>query len=243
MQWFSKMQVEEPMFYYTFDIVDKSNKVKNIFWASAQNRKYYDDFGDFISFDTTYNTNRYNLKFAPIVGVTGHGDNCLFACAFLQDETTETFEWLFTKFLECMGGKHPKTIISDQDLAMRAAIKKVFPNTDHRNCYFHIAKKAEERGGRTFAMEKNKDLHADLFDILRKSLTIAEFEKLYLQLPQKYDVRGFKYLADMWKIRENFAPVYFKDKFYPFVHSTARSEGTNALFKLDVGPSYSIMLV
>uniref|UniRef100_A0A0A9DJU5 Protein FAR1-RELATED SEQUENCE n=1 Tax=Arundo donax TaxID=35708 RepID=A0A0A9DJU5_ARUDO len=140
-----------------------------------------------------------------------------------------------------MGGKHPKTIITDQDLAMRAAIKKIFPHTRHHNCYFHIAKKAKERGGRTFAMEQNKNLHADLFDILRNSVIKEKFKQLYFELPRKYDVRFFKYMEEMWNIRAQFVLVYFKNDFYPFVHSTTRSEGTNGLFKLDVGSTYSVM--
>uniref|UniRef100_A0A0A9CF86 Protein FAR1-RELATED SEQUENCE n=1 Tax=Arundo donax TaxID=35708 RepID=A0A0A9CF86_ARUDO len=45
-------------------------------------------------------------------------------------------------------------------------------------------------------------------------------------------------MEGMWRIKENFVPVYFKQDFCPFVNSTARSEGTNALFKMDVGPTY-----
>ncbi|KAL6659843.1 hypothetical protein ACP70R_002672 [Stipagrostis hirtigluma subsp. patula] len=240
LQWFSEMQASDPMFFYTFDTDDKK-KVKNIFWANGNSRRYYEEFGDCISFDTTYNTNKYNMKFAPMVGITGHGDNCLFACAFLADETIPTFQWLFKTFLKCMGNKHPKSIITDQDAAMRAAIRTIFPNTNHRNCFFHIAKKAVERGGPTFRMEKNKTLHVDLFDILRKCTTEHEFEMLYQQLPKKYNVSGFTYLGEMWKIRKHFVPVYFKHEFYPFINTTARSEGTNATFKLDVGPRYSIL--
>ena len=238
--WFSKKQAEDPMFFYKFSI-DENNKVKNIFWSNGTSRRYYEEFGDCISFDTTYNTNKYSLKFAPIVGITGHGDNCLFGCAFIMDETTETFEWLFQTMLTCMGGKHPKTIITDQDLAMKAAIRNVLPDTIHRNCFFHIVKKAQEKGGRIFSLERNKNLHDDLFDILRNSLTETEFEYLYKKLPQTYDVGGFRYLDDMWFNRENFVPCYFKKHFFPFINSTARSEGTNALFKLDVTPRYSIM--
>jgi acetone carboxylase gamma subunit len=238
--WFSKKQAEDPMFFYRFSI-DENNKVKNIFWSNGTSRRYYEEFGDCISFDTTYNTNKYSLKFAPIVGITGHGDNCLFGCAFIMDETTETFEWLFQTMLICMQGKHPKTIITDQDLAMKAAIRKILPETIHRNCFFHIVKKAQEKGGRVFSTEKNKKLHDDLFDILRNSLTETEFEHMYKKLPQTYDVSGFKYLGEMWFNRKNFVPCYFKEHFFPFINSTARSEGTNALFKLDVGPRYNIM--
>ena len=48
-------------------------------------------------------------------------------------------------------------------------------------------------------------------------------------------------MEEMWRIRADFAPVYNKEKFFPFVITTAKSEGTNSLFKLDVGPKYNIM--
>ncbi|XP_057747233.1 protein FAR1-RELATED SEQUENCE 4-like [Arachis stenosperma] len=35
--------------------------IKHAFWADARNRAAFDYFGDVVSFDTTYNTNRYNL--------------------------------------------------------------------------------------------------------------------------------------------------------------------------------------
>jgi transposase-like protein len=44
-----------------------------------------------------------------------------------------------------MGGKHPRTIITDQDMAMRPAIKEVFPETVHRNCFFHIKANATRK--------------------------------------------------------------------------------------------------
>jgi hypothetical protein len=82
-------------------------------------------------------------------------------------------------------------------------------------------KKAQEKGGRIIAMKKNEHLHDDLFDILRNSLTETESEGLYKELPKRYDVSGFKYLADMWMNRKNFAAVYFKQRFFPFINSTA----------------------
>jgi len=93
-----------------------------------------------VSFDTTYMTNKYRLPFAPFAGITGHAQTCIFGCAFLHHKTT-TFKWVFEIFLEAMGGKHPKTIITDQDKAMKSAIEEVFTNTRHRNCLFRIKTK------------------------------------------------------------------------------------------------------
>jgi hypothetical protein len=66
-------------------------------------RKMYDLYRDCLSFDTTYKTNKYNLPFVPFVGVTGHGQNCLFACAIIKNEQAITFKWLFEKFLGLHG--------------------------------------------------------------------------------------------------------------------------------------------
>jgi transposase-like protein len=178
------------------------------------------------------------MPFAPFVGVTGHGDNCLFGCAILQNESAETFEWLFLTFLKCMGGKSPKTIITDQDAAMAKAIPAVFIHTVHRNCLFHVVKKAEEKHPRSFG--KIPNLHNEFKDTIHFSLTVAEFEASWQEMIQKYEVGNLKYLKTMWENRKKFIPVYFKNDFFPFIHSTARSEGTNAVFKDNVGSTYSV---
>lgn len=235
---FSQKQSEDPRFFYTFQ-ADENNTVKSIFWSDANCRSCYYQYGDCVSFDTTYRTNKYNLPFAPFVGISGHGDNCLFGCAFLKDETIETFTWLFRTFLTCMGGKAPITVITDQDIAMRTAICKVFPETNHRNCLFHIQKKAQEKAAMCF--RRIPGLHDEFMDVLNNSLTEMEFENLWEEMITKYQIQNIKYFQDMWNTRKRFVPVYFKQQFYPFIQTTARSEGTNSVFKDNVASTYSII--
>ena len=85
----------------------------------------YKHFGDVVIFDTTYNTNKYSLICAPIVGVNNHWNTIMFGCAFLSTETAETFEWLLQEFVDSMDGKEPITIFTDQDKAMSNAINQV----------------------------------------------------------------------------------------------------------------------
>lgn len=231
---------EDPDFYYKFQL-DEENKVKNMFWADGRSIELYAEYGDIISFDTTYQTNKYNLPFAPFVGITGHGNTCLFGCAFLGDETTETFKWVFETFLTAMSEKHPQTIITDQDNAMRSAIRQVFKQTKHKNCLFHVKKNCREKTGSTFSDKTKKDLHKDFEDIVNNCLTREEFESLWPQMIEKYSLHNVKYFEHMWKTREQFVPVYFKTDFCPFIQSTALSEGTNARFKRSVGPKHSVM--
>ncbi|KAL2984328.1 hypothetical protein AAZX31_12G082300 [Glycine max] len=87
----------------------KQSQMVNFFWVDARARVAYQQFGDVITFATTYKTPKY----------------ILFGCALLQDESESTFTCLFKTWLEAMGGKkNPVSILIDQDLAIGAAIAK-----------------------------------------------------------------------------------------------------------------------
>ncbi|KAM3213031.1 hypothetical protein ACQJBY_065819 [Aegilops geniculata] len=138
-----------------------------------------------------------------------------------------------------MGGKQPATVITDQDAPMKEVVLAVFNQSKHRNCLFHVKKKAEEKCCRTFVTKG--DLHADFTDIVHNSLTITEFEKLWKEMVEKYDIGSVKYFKIMWKERRRWVPVYFKTDFLPLIHSTSRSEGMNAIFKDNVASTYNVM--
>jgi hypothetical protein len=146
LEWFKTKKNENPGFYQSIDL-GPGNKVRSLFWSDARARLYYDICGDCISFDTTFLTNRYNLPFAPFVGILPHGRTYLFGCAFMKNESAEAFRWVFTQFLDAMGGKQPKTIITDQDKGMGSAIPDIFPHATHKNCLFHVKKRLMTREG------------------------------------------------------------------------------------------------
>lgn len=237
LSFFRKLKEKDLGFFFEFDL-DENGKVRNLFGTNGRSREWYAKYGDCVSFDTTFLTNRYNLPFSPFVGISGHGNTILFGCGFLHDETAETFKWLFETFLRAMSGKHPKTIITDQDGAMRSTIATIFPNTTHRNCFFHIVRKARNLFGTLF--KKKEGLYDEYNDIMNNSLTKEEFEFLWQSMMDYFDLHHIKFLKNMWAIRKRFIPVYFKTNFYPFIHCTALSEGTNSRFKKNVGPQYSI---
>nr|ABF95759.1 transposon protein, putative, unclassified [Oryza sativa Japonica Group] len=237
LEFFRRKKEKDPHFFYEFDL-DESKKVKNLFWTDGRSREWYEKYGDVVSFDTTYFTNRYNLPFAPFVGISGHGNTIVFGCAFLHDETSETFKWLFRTFLKAMSQKEPKTIITDQDGAMRSAIAQVFQNAKHINCFFHIVKKAFNLFGNLFKAKEG--LYDEYEDIINNSVTEEEFEYLWQEMIDSFEVQHINFLKHMWSIRKRFIPVYFKGDFCPFIKSTALSEGTNSRFKNNVGPQYSI---
>ena len=110
---------------------DDNCRLKNVFLADARSRAVYEDFEDVVTFDTTYLTNKYDMPFAPFVGVNHHGQSILFGAALISRENTEIFLWLFETWLKCMNGRSPNAIITNQDRAMKGTINMVFSNAQH----------------------------------------------------------------------------------------------------------------
>ncbi|XP_017416532.1 protein FAR1-RELATED SEQUENCE 5-like [Vigna angularis] len=137
---FSSMKDLNNDFFYDIAL-DEDNKICSVFWADARTRAACEEFGDVVSFDTTYLTNKYDMPFAPFIGVNHHGNSILLGCGLLSSEDTASFVWLFQCWLRCMRNKPPIGIITDQCRAMANAIQEVFPNTRHRWCLWHIMKK------------------------------------------------------------------------------------------------------
>lgn len=131
-------QLQDPTFLYAVQVDKEDGRIANFFWADGQSIMDYKCFGDAVSFDTTFQTNKFEMPFALILGTNHHKQTIIFGCALIFNETIESLVWLFETFLTAMSGKHPSTIFTDQDAAMAAAIAYVFPNTTHRLCLWHI---------------------------------------------------------------------------------------------------------
>ncbi|VFQ69184.1 unnamed protein product [Cuscuta campestris] len=69
--YFNKMQAKNDGFFFSMD-VDEESRLRNVFWVDNRCRQCYKSFGDVVTFDTTYLTNKYELRFAPFVGVNHH---------------------------------------------------------------------------------------------------------------------------------------------------------------------------
>ena len=75
---------------YDIDL-DNEFHTRNLFCADAKSRATYDAFGDVVTFDTTYLTNKYEMPFAAFVSVNHYGQTCLLGCGSLSSEDTESF--------------------------------------------------------------------------------------------------------------------------------------------------------
>ncbi|KAF8017610.1 hypothetical protein BT93_H2716 [Corymbia citriodora subsp. variegata] len=223
---FNSMQMQNPIFFYAQQVY-QDGRLANIFWRDSLSK--FDCFGDVMIFDTTYRTTRYDMKCAHFIGVNHHWKNTFFGCAFLSDETAESFIWLFEVFLKFMGNKAPKTIFTDQDQAMAKAIRIVFPNTQHRLCTWHIEQNAIRNIPHLYHKPGFRDKYFS--KLMYKCKSEDEFEVTWRKMEEEWDTENNSWLQRTYDLRHKWSSAFGHDIFSCGIRSSQRSESTNNVFQ------------
>ncbi|XP_021730514.1 protein FAR1-RELATED SEQUENCE 5-like [Chenopodium quinoa] len=198
-------------FFFDFEM-DEDYCLCRALWDDPLCKKSYALFGDMVSFDTTYQTNRYNMVFTPFIGVDHHKSCITFAAGFIAKEDIVSFEWLFRSFLKAMGGNEPNCMITDQDPAMKIAVKSVFNKTEHRFCMWHIMKKLPDKVEKSIMQEETGFLKKLCACVWHLEIEPVEFEERWNKVLVEYHLEEHEWLGYMYKIRNNWIPAYFRDK-------------------------------
>jgi hypothetical protein len=224
--YFVRMQGKNSNFYHALDLDDELH-VQNVFWVDARSRTAYESFHDVIIFDTTYLTNKYDMSFAPFIGINHHGESVILDCGLLSGEDTDSFVWVFRQWLQSMCDIAPKAIITDQCLAMRRAIEIVFPKTIHRWCIWHITMKLPVK---LAGLEAYQDIKYYLLKTVHESMTVEEFEKKWNYTITSHHLEENEWLAKLYEERKRWVPVFLNSNFFAGMSSIQRSESMDAFF-------------
>ena len=235
-----RMQEDDPGFFCAVQ-GDSENPTGNIFWADANSRMNYQFFGDTVTFDTAYRTNRYRVPFAPFTGWNHHGQPVLFGCALLLNESESSFVWLFQTWLAAMSGHHPISITTDQDRIIRAAVAQVFPGTRHRFCKWNVLREAQEK--LFHVNQSHLTFESEFQRCINLTETIDEFESCWESLLQKYNLMDNEWLQSMYNVRQQWVPVYLRDTFFGEMSITQGSDSINSFFDGYINASTSIQVL
>ncbi|XP_042519151.1 protein FAR1-RELATED SEQUENCE 5-like [Macadamia integrifolia] len=102
MKYFVTQTRNNPSFTYSFQL-DSEEQITNIFWADPKMIIDYAQFGDVVSFDTTFRTKKECMPFGLFTGFNHHRGCTVFRVDLLYDETVESFEWLFENGITHLG--------------------------------------------------------------------------------------------------------------------------------------------
>ncbi|XP_074304866.1 protein FAR-RED IMPAIRED RESPONSE 1-like [Silene latifolia] len=211
--------------------VDVDGSLRRAIWADGIARRNYSVFGDVVSYDPTYSTNKYKMVFTPFTGVDNHKRSITFCCALIAKENTESFNWVFERFLIAMGGKEPEYIITDQDPGIIASMRKIQDSTKTGFRMWHIMNKVPCKYG-----SKRKDYQVFLKKlnviVWDKELEAEEFDNRWSAIMEEHVPADIKWFTDCYNIRRQWVMAHCKDlRMGGIMRTTQRSESENSFFK------------
>ncbi|XP_074293194.1 protein FAR1-RELATED SEQUENCE 5-like [Silene latifolia] len=146
-------------------------------------------------------------------------------------EDYESFNWVFSRFLQAMGGKEPEYIITDQDPGIIKSVPLVFKTERHQFCMWHIMNKMPSKFG--VSRSDYNDFMCKINDIIwDDELEAAEFDGIWEQIIEDHGVGVNDWFADTYAIRGQWVMAHCRDlRMASIMRTTQRSESENSFFK------------
>ncbi|GJY13103.1 FAR1-related sequence 5-like protein [Tanacetum coccineum] len=112
----------------------KENKtLLGMFWADEQAKQYYDAFGDVVSFDATFRSNRYNMVLVPLTGIDNNNQCILFGAALLASENTKKYSNVEQSVTHLVGDLEKLHLYKDAQTNLMEKAKTDVPNPPKMN--------------------------------------------------------------------------------------------------------------
>jgi hypothetical protein len=124
--------------------IDDNDKVTALFFSHRQCLELLRSNPFFLVMDCTYKTNKYKMPLLQIIGSTTLGSMFFVAFCFLSSETTESYGFALCclksmyQSIDLQPESMLKSIITDKDDALSAAILTHLPFMYHFLCIWHI---------------------------------------------------------------------------------------------------------
>ncbi|KAI5565779.1 hypothetical protein BDE02_14G143000 [Populus trichocarpa] len=222
----------DPDFAYDYT-TDENQKVENIAWLYGDSVRAYTLYGDVVTFDTTYRSITYGLLLGVWFGMDNHGKAILYGCVLLQDESSHSFTWALQTFVRFIKGRHPQTIITDMELALRDAIARELPNTKHVVCIWHILSKLSS--WLSFPLgSRFEDFKAE-FDLLCHEENVEDFEHQWNLLVARFELVTDKHMALLFSYRGFWSISYIRGSFLARTMAPEFSQSLHTFLKRILG--------
>ncbi|XP_047942489.1 protein FAR1-RELATED SEQUENCE 5-like [Salvia hispanica] len=224
MRYFQDQLSKNPSFYHA-NQMDVEEHITNVFWADARMLIDYEYFGDVVSLDTTYCTNRDNRPLAVFSSFNHHRRAVIFGASLLYDETTASYKWLFETFLEAHKHKRSLTVFTEQDQAMAKALHEVMPDTFHGLCTWHLMQNGIKHLGNL--MKEGSCFLTDFKKCMYGFEDEIKFEEAWSNLLTQYNLQNSTWLKHIYGVKTKWARCYIK-AFTLGMRSTQLNESVNS---------------
>ncbi|QHN92439.1 Protein FAR1-RELATED SEQUENCE [Arachis hypogaea] len=200
------------------------NRLGSLFWVDGEMMSDYQLFGDVMTFDSTYRSNKYKKPLVVFSGSNHHKQTTIFGFALLEDEEVCTYRWLLLNLVDVMGEKTSCVVVTDGDKAMRAAIAEVFPAARHRLCGWHLEKNCVQR-------VKDTEFRKVFKKAMYANFEVEDFEEYWKKAVKSLGLQNNSWVQNTYELKESWATAYLRGMFCAGYRTTSRCEGINTYIK------------
>jgi hypothetical protein len=197
--------------------------------------------GEVLVMDTTHGTNRYRYYALLISGVSHYGHTAILAVALIRNQATEDFVWVLNHLkshLSVHAWTAVKTIFTDGDQAMKAAVELVMPHASHLRCVWHVQQNIASKSDTWLGKDAEDDVRTEFKQKVGGILFADDqkaAEEAVVQLYARWPDARCKAYFDTYILPnlKMFAAYAVNDKLTFNAHSTQRAESIHSLIKRD----------
>jgi len=235
---------------FNYHIDGEAGKLSRIFYMSEQMLLNYALYShDIMIIDTTFKQTKYKMFLLLVVGVASNNENVIMATALISSQKEADFAWVFEELkktdilLEHLDFNE-RIVITDQDLAMYAALDSVFRTQFKRRrfCGWHKRRNFEIYS-KSFAeindqlpsrihqlpyIEEEEDRFENAYDQIRNATSTLPYNKEYLRESIQ---KAVDYFMQQYKDRELWASCFFKDEVHLGSRTTQLVEAANHVIR------------
>jgi len=92
----------------------------------------------YVSVDSTALNGRWNGHMATATAIDGHNWMYPLAFGFIDGETIDNWTWFMSQLHKAIGHLPVLAICTDACKGLEKAVKDVFPQAEHRECFRHL---------------------------------------------------------------------------------------------------------
>ncbi|KAG6997364.1 PKS-NRPS hybrid synthetase [Fusarium oxysporum f. sp. conglutinans] len=136
---------------------NEPSRLVGLVWTFPYCLQMWKRFPEVISFDNTYNTNRFKFPLFQATGQTCLGSVFNAAFGLIDNERREGFQFLsesIRQLAEQHSIRRPDVIITDFDEQLKAALNDQFPDVQQQLCIHHINSKVLLTSKQKWAMDR-----------------------------------------------------------------------------------------
>ena len=113
--------------------------------------------------------NRFRMRLLHVVGVTSLNTSFSFCFVFLMEEKEADSIWAFQKIKShvFVNGIAPVTMVTDRELTLTNAIRRVFPKSKNLLCVWHINKNLASHCKQGFSADEWTGFKGDWNEVIK----------------------------------------------------------------------------